>query len=776
MKPKKAASATGMTPAQFERARCVGRRSTMSAESLDGILAQVQGVNGDGPVILSPLGRTPKRWIRSLRSPSGTVPPFEAGNSSTQECQPLKLPLPAPASAAHTSATPASAARTAAAPAAPVASGQPASPATAPLSGGAVIRGLARGRRAAFVWTTLAALVSAIFSALVPWGMGHAIDTGIEHGVGVEFALAGAVFTAIVLLVALGDSIGQLGEMALWNTGEFQGRRVVSHRAADRPRALKRSHTGGDIVTAAVDDSTHIGQLYTDIPELIGSLTAVGMISYLMLTTSVPLGLTILIGLPIILALLSLIAKPLEKRQEVMRAEQGALTTIATDAVQGLRILRGIGGEDAYARAYEEQSAKLRDASIQAALTASLLNSARIVAPMVMITIVIAQGAYLAFHGLLTPGQLLSFYGFTLYLRHPMWIATRFIEHLTSARVGARRIASLLSVEDVIHRNNPPQSASSSEEPAASLADGHSAPSDPSAIVWDKATLTADGLRLQPGKLTGIVAAHPDHSARIATAFARVEDPSPLLIDGIPASSIPIEVLRENIVISEATPHLFAGTLRQELLGSNAPVTGARGVTEAIWRYQLDFASASEEGAVTVEPHPSDPDLLRALDLAHAQDAYASLRGGLDGRLAEKGRNLSGGQRQRLALARAYATQAPVLILIEPTSALDAHTEAVIAADMPRARAGRTTLVATHSPLLLAQMDEVIVVDSQGVPCARGTYEDLRETSADLRRILGGEVSRPCVDSASTKTADQPTAVGQPTVAEPPISAEEEIR
>lgn len=754
-----------MTPAQIGRARRTGRSSTMSAESLDSILAQAQGSNGDALVVLSPLGGTPKRWIRSLRSPSGTVPPFEAGNSSTHERQPLKLQKPV-----HTIPVHATAEHTRAA--------QPPLPATAPLSGGAVIRGLARGRRAAFMWTTLAALVSAIFSALVPWGMGHAIDVGIAQGVGAEFAVAGAIFAVIVLLVALGDSMGQLGEMALWNTGEFQGRRVVSHRAAERPRALKRSHTGGDVVTAAVDDSTHIGQLYTDIPELVGSLTAVGMVSYLMLTTSVPLGLTILIGLPIILALLSLIAKPLERRQEAMRAEQGTLTTIATDAVQGLRILRGIGGEDAYASAYEKQSEKLRDASIQAAFTASLLNSARVVAPMLMITIVIAQGAYLAFHGLLTPGQLLAFYGFTLYLRHPMWIATRFIEHLTAARVGARRIAGLLSVEDIIEDSKTlaPQAALSSEDAASSFADGHTNPTDPSTIVWKEAILSVHGLSLQPGKMTGIVAANPDHSARIATTFARVKDPCPLLIDGIAASTIPIETVRENIVLSEATPHLFAGTLRQELLGPNSPVTPARGVTETIWRHQLDSAATSEEGAIHVETHPSDPDLLRALELAHAGDAYTSLRGGLDGRIAEKGRNLSGGQRQRLALARAYASCAPILILIEPTSALDAHTESLIAADMPAARKGMTTLIATHSPLILARMDEVIVLDSTGAPCARGTYEDLRETSADLRRILGGEVSRVCADSASTKAADQPTSVGQPSTAEPPISAEEEIR
>lgn len=657
---------TGMTSREITRARRAGEHSTMSADTLHDILDQAQGNTGEDPVKLSPLGATPKRWLRFLRAPHGALPEMKPEASS-------------------------------------------------------VLKGMAKGREGAFIWATVASLLGAVSSAMIPWTMGNAIDTGLEQGIGSAFAVASAIFVCMVALVAIGDSMGQMGEMALWNTGEFSGRRVVTHRAADRPRALKRSHTGGDIVTAAVDDSTRIGELYTDIPEIAATTASVSLVSYLMLSTSIPLGLTILIGLPLSLALLSLIARPLEKRQEAMRSEQGHLTTIATDAVQGLRILRGIGGEDAYAQAYEKQSEKLREVAIQAALTASLLNSARVVAPMLMITIVVAQGAYLAFHGFLTPGQLLAFYGFTLYMRHPMWIATRFIEHFTAGRVGARRIASILGVEPVT--NDEATSADSSQK-----------------LNWADACLDAEGVSIEAGKLTAIVAANPDHSARLATAFARVEDPTSLRVNGVPAQQIPLEEIRANIVLSEATPHLFAGTLREELLASQAPLPHARGVTETIWRHQLDSAATSEEGSVTVTETPADSRLLRALNLAHAGDAYSSLRGGLDGRLAEKGRNLSGGQRQRLALARVYATQAPILFLIEPTSALDAHTESLIARDMPAACAGRTAVIATHSPLILAQMDEVIVLDDNGQLAARGTYEELRHTSPELHRILGNSV------------------------------------
>jgi ABC-type multidrug transport system fused ATPase/permease subunit len=125
----------------------------------------------------------------------------------------------------------------------------------------------------------------------------------------------------------------------------------------------------------------------------------------------------------------------------------------------------------------------------------------------------------------------------------------------------------------------------------------------------------------------------------------------------------------------------------------------------------------------------------QALYTAAADDVFDALPGGWQGELEERGRGLSGGQRQRLVLMRALAADADVLVLVEPTSAVDAHTEARIASRLREHRAGRTTVVMTASPLLLHHADEVIVLEG-GAVTARGRHADLLAESAAYRSVV----------------------------------------
>ncbi|MGO2740575.1 MAG: ATP-binding cassette domain-containing protein, partial [Cellulosimicrobium funkei] len=203
------------------------------------------------------------------------------------------------------------------------------------------------------------------------------------------------------------------------------------------------------------------------------------------------------------------------------------------------------------------------------------------------------------------------------------------------------------------------------------------------------------GLVLEPGRVVALVSADPDASAAVATRLGRFDDAAeaatPVRLGGTPLAALDKHALRRRVVVAEATPQLFSGALRDEL--------DARGTA-------------------------TEAEVLAAVSTADAHDVLDSVPDGLAGELPEKGRSLSGGQRQRVALARALLTDPEILVLVEPTSAVDAHTEARIAASLAQARRGRTTLVVTASPLVLEHVDEVLLLED-GRVTARGTHRDL---------------------------------------------------
>src|SRR5262249_6818446 len=131
----------------------------------------------------------------------------------------------------------------------------------------------------------------------------------------------------------------------------------------------------------------------------------------------------------------------------------------------------------------------------------------------------------------------------------------------------------------------------------------------------------------------------------------------------------------------------------------------------------------------------TDEELLAAIEIANAEDIVEALPGGLDGRVEERGRSFSGGQRQRLVLARALLSDAEVLVLVEPTSAVDAHTESRAARRRREARAGRTTVIVTTSPLVLDLADRVVLVEG-GRVTESGRHRALLGTSPAYREVV----------------------------------------
>ncbi|RHA43066.1 ABC transporter transmembrane domain-containing protein [Cellulomonas rhizosphaerae] len=526
--------------------------------------------------------------------------------------------------------------------------------------------------------------------AFLPLLTGHAIDSGLSHGFGPDLWRAAGLLGALGLVSAAAGAIGHRYDIANWLRASFTSSQLVGRTVSRSGHAITAELPTGEVVSAVANDALRVGELYAVLARFVGSIVAYAIAAVLMLRVSVPLGMVVVLGLPAVAVSLGLIVRPLQRRQVAQREASGRLTTLGSDTVSGLRILRGIGGEGVFNARYREQSQLVRARGVEVAGTQSWLDALQVLLPGAFVVVLVWLGAHMAVDGTITPGQLVSTYGYAAFLSWPVQNATMMVQSATRAHVGAGKVVGVLRVV-----------------PSTGATPGSAAMPAPGAPLVDETS----GVRLEDGRLVALVSADPDESAAIATRLGRFDDEAeagtPVTLGGVRLSDLDKAAVRERVVVAEATPHLFSGTLGAE----------------------LDVHGPGDEER-----------LLAAIALADAHDVVDSTPDGLAGELPEKGRSLSGGQRQRVALARALLLEPEILVLVEPTSAVDAHTEARIASRLVEARGGRTTLVVTASPLVLDHVDEVQFVQD-GTVVARGSHAELLGASdvwaAAYHRVVG---------------------------------------
>ena len=580
------------------------------------------------------------------------------------------------------------------------------------LGAGALLRWLLRRAAVPVTLATLAACTSNIIQAIVPAFLGQALDAGIENGLNGRVWGIGALLLVLFVVYAVGDTMLSYFGVTAWMRTAFDVDRLVGRQISATGKDLSRQVSTGEVATIIASDADYLGKLIQHLPALLGAAASFIVVSFLMLRTSVSLGLIVILGMPLVAAIVTLVIRPLQKRQAVQREAQSAVTTVTTDTVAGLRILRGIGGEDVFARRYRDASQELRRRGVEVASSQATLMTLQVLLPGLFAAIVVWVAARMAVAGSLTPGGLITFYGYTAYLSWPLWVFTSSVQDYTRAVVGARRLSRLLEVA--------PASGSLVERLNLDPAAAHPVSGD----LVD----TGSGLRLKEGRMTALVCPDPQISADLATRLGRFTDAGPTVtLAGRPLTTMPLEQVRASVVVSGATAQLFTGTLREALDVRGGPDPRPVGLEDLVRAETERTTGADVDQQVRAQERhmPGDDRLIEAIGIADAGDVLTSLSEGLAGMITEKGRSLSGGQRQRVALARALLTEAPTLVLIEPTSALDSHTEARVAAQVHRARAGRTTVVVTASPLVLEACDEVVLLDSSGTELLRSTHREL---------------------------------------------------
>ena len=524
-------------------------------------------------------------------------------------------------------------------------------------------------------------IVWMVAQALMPYAIGQAIQQGIVDG------NHDALVRFCTLLAVLGVVQAAAGVMRHryavqnWLQASYRLVQLVGYHVAHSGDAVRGQLSTGEVVATVSNDALRAGGAFDILARLSGAIVSYIVVAVILLTTSTTLGLLVLLGVPLLTLSLSVVIKPLQLRQREQREEVGLLTALGADTAAGLRVLRGVGGEQAFFDRYRLRSESVRVAGVRVATPQSTLDAAQVLLPGLFIVLVTWAGAHLAASGEITAGQLVAFYGYAGFLVIPLRTSAEAVEKFSRALIGARRMLSVLAVERTVR------------DPADPL------PEPPAGVPLTDPT---SGLTIEPGGMTCLVSASPDETSALADRLGRLVEATGVMLGDTELDRLPLEAVRRRILVSEPDPLIFSGTLRSEL---------------------DPWARAS------------DDEITDAIEVAAAEDVLVALPAGLDEVVDERGRSFSGGQRQRLVLARALLAKAEILVLVEPTSAVDAHTEARIARQLHRFRSGLTTVVVSTSPLVLDQADTVVLI-ADGVVQAAGRHRELLRTHPAYKDVV----------------------------------------
>ncbi|GAA1000950.1 ABC transporter ATP-binding protein [Acrocarpospora macrocephala] len=536
----------------------------------------------------------------------------------------------------------------------------------------------------------------------VPVLIGVVIDQAVASGD--LTALLGWLAALAAVYVGLSFSFrygARAGERAAEQAGH-ELRLELVRRVLDPRGGAEQGRLPGALTTIATEDAKRVGAVNMAAIMGIGALFGVLVGAVVLLRISLPLGLLVLLGTPLLLLAGHLLSKPLERRSDAEQERAAHASGVAADLVTGLRVLKGIGAESAAVARYQRTSRESLVATLRAARAEAWQYGMVLALTGGFIAVVALIGGRLALQGDISLGQLVSAVGLALFLLGPLEVFSWVNAELAQGRASATRIADVLTTPPAVA---PREGAESRAGNSAGLPEaGALSPGALPHPVRGELRLRGvrcDGLTLDlhvsPGEILGVVATDPAHATTLLRCLGRQTDPDAGVIelDGVPLTGVDPADLRLEVLVAEHDADLFEGTLRSNV--------------------------AASDGA-----------LERVLVAAGVDEVARGLPLGVDAPVIERGRSLSGGQRQRVALARALAADRAVLVLHDPTTAVDTVTEARIAGGLREIRQGRTTIVVTTSPALLAITDRVVLLDAGRVADA-APHADLVRRNAVYR-------------------------------------------
>lgn len=533
--------------------------------------------------------------------------------------------------------------------------------------------------------------------ALVPVLIGLAIDRGVVDGDVPGLLLWLAVLAAVYVGLSFSFRFSaRAGERAAVTAAhrlrtELVGRVLAPEGGAEEGRLP------GELTNIATEDAKRVGAVAMALIVACAATAGLVVGAVALLRVSLALGLLVLLGTPLLLWLGHLLSKPLERRSETEQERAARASGVAADLVAGLRVLKGIGAERAAVARYRRVSRDSLASTLRAARAEAWQHGVVTILTGAFIALVALVGGRLAARGDIGLGELVSSVGLALFLVGPLgefaWINTE----LAQGRASAARIAEVLDAPGEV------SGTPSADTRTADAVEGRLTLRSVSC-----GTLRGLDLDIAAGETVGVAVTDPADASALLRLLGRRTDPAEGVVelDGTALTALGLTDVRAAILVAEHDADLFEGTV-------------------------LDNVTA----ALTAPAAPLPAGVTAVMAASGTDEVARALPHGVDTAVTARGRSLSGGQRQRVALARALAADAPVLVVHEPATAVDAVTESRIAAGLRDVRGGRTTLLVTNSPALLAVTDRAVLLHDGRITAA-GDHERLVHECADYRTAV----------------------------------------
>lgn len=554
-------------------------------------------------------------------------------------------------------------------------------------------------------------LLGSTAALLLPQALGRIIDGPIAAGD------RGALLPATLLVLGLG----------LAEAGMIFARRMLVLNASTRIEYSLRMTMFGHLLdlSASFHDRWPSGQLLTRITQDLGQIRrwlAFGLIMLindvlmiligvaLMMTTNVILGAVFLLGSLPLIFLVTRFERVYSRLSRRIQDQAGDVATVVEEAVKGIPVLKAFGRAPEALDRFGGEAKKLHDIEVERGLADADMERWLRLIPNAVIAFSLVLSVWFAALGWVSLGGVVAFFATATILRNPIAYLGILLSTTIEALSAVGRVGEVLDA---------PVTVTDPDHPATIPAKDTGARLEFCNVTFrfddqgpdEEPLLKGVSLEVQPGERMALVGITGSGKSTLINLAARLYDVTSgaVLVDGVDVRDVTRHHLREQLAVAFEAPTLFSASVRDNVALGN--------------------------------PEATDADVARALDVT-AADFVANLPEGSATVIGEEGMSLSGGQRQRLALARAVATRPRLMLLDDPLSALDVHTEARVTAALDEELRGTTALIVAHRPSTVALADRVALLHRGRVE-AVGTHAELLATNERYRYVISSLEDQP---------------------------------